>query len=38
MEYQQKSGKKICKNYTPSFVGVYLFFINQKPIGSANTE
>ena len=38
MDYQHKSGKKIRKNNIHSFIGVHLFLINQKPIGSANTD
>ena len=38
MDYQHKSGKKIRTNNIHSFIGVHLFLINQKPIGSANTD
>ena len=38
MDYQHKSGKKIRKNNIHSFIGVHLVLINQKPIGSANTD
>ena len=38
MDYQHKSCKKIRKNNIHSFIGVHLFLINQKPIGSTNTD
>ena len=38
MDYQHKSGKKIRKNNIHSFIGVHLVLINQKSIGSANTD
>ena len=38
MDYQHKSGKNIRKNNIHSFIGVHLFLINQKLIGSANTD